>query len=138
MHPDNVPDRVLTAARAACARHAEKVLARFDAARLAGDALRPGLPQCRIAAWLSRGLQSKVHRPASDVRASIDQLLERLARRFTAAGERELARIASQLPKYPDSVFIERLLEMLHAMDRTGDERAEVREVGLLLIVPQR
>jgi hypothetical protein len=135
---DTVPDRTLTAARVACARYAEKTLARFDAARIAGDALRPGLPQCRIAAWLSRGLQSKTHRPASEVRASIDQLLDRLARRFTAAGEWELARIASQLPKYPDSAFVEGLLEMLHTIDRTGEERAEVREVGLLLIVPRR
>jgi superfamily II DNA or RNA helicase len=135
---DDVPDRALSAARVACARYAEKTLARFDAARIAGDALRPGLPQCRIAAWLSRGLQSKTHRPTPDVRTLIDQLLDMLARRFTAAGEWELARIASELPEFPDSAFIKRLIEMLQTMDRTSEERADVREVGLLLIVPQR
>ncbi len=135
---DSVTDRTLTAARVACARYAEKTLARFDAARIAGDALRPGLPQCRIAAWLGRSLQSKTHRPAPHLRTLIDQLHEKLARRFTAAGEWELARIASQLPESPDSAFINGLIEKLHTMDRTDEERAEVREVGLLLIVPQR
>lgn len=123
-------------ARQACARYARSVTTRLEAARIAGDALRPGLPQCRIASWLGHALQSKRHRPGPEARALIDRILERLAKRFTAADERALSEVVAALPNHPSAEFLSGLERRLLHMDRDVPAAPVIREVGLLLFVP--
>lgn len=138
--PTTQTDRLestVISARRVCGRYARAVARRLEAARIAGDALRPGLPQCRIASWLSHALQSKSHRLGAETRSVIDRVLERLARRFTAAGERGLSEIAAGLPAYPTSDFLNDLEQYLLDMDPRDSSSTEIREVGLLLLVPR-
>ncbi|UCC48520.1 MAG: DEAD/DEAH box helicase family protein [Gemmatimonadota bacterium] len=130
------PERLVDSARRACARYARGVLAHLQAAQFAGDALSPSLPQCRIAAWLSRSFEASAHRLTPDERALTDQLLERLARRFTRAGERSLSTLASELPERPDPVFCETLYDLLRSLDSEYPGPAELREVAVLLALP--
>lgn len=123
-------------ARRVCHRYVAGVMARLEAARIAGDALRPGLPQCRIAAWLGQSLQSKGHHPGPEIRSRSDQLLEKLARRYTAAGERALFRIADRLPAHPTPAFLDELERHLLELDPHQPSPPKAREIGLLLLVP--
>jgi len=134
----NPPERLLASARRACARYARGVVARLEAARIAGDALSPGLPQCRIAAWLSRSFEARAHRLTSGERRSIDDLLDRLGQRFTVTGERSLAAAAAELPPHPNPRFLSRLDGLLRALvtDPSGSYRAD--EVATLLLLPRR
>ncbi len=126
-------DEMIEAARQPCARYARGVAAQVEAARIAGDSLSPGLPQCRIAAWLSRVYLASAPRLTPDERRAIDRLHSRLARRFTAAAERSLAELAGELPDGLDSRFLSKLEETLGRLD--ADRRAPIRlrEVALLL-----
>jgi hypothetical protein len=123
-------------ARQACARYVRGVTTRLEAARIAGDALRPGLPQCRIATWLGHALRSKRHRPGPETRALIDRILDKLAKRFTAADERALSEVVATLPTHPSSEFLGELERRLLDMNRDGPAATVIREVGLLLFVP--
>jgi superfamily II DNA or RNA helicase len=136
--PDAVraPKRDLTNARRACERYARGVLARLEATRIAGDTLSPGLPQCRLAAWLSRSFRQAAHRLTPEERATIDGLLDRLAQRFSAARERSLARLAARLPPHLDREFLERIDDQLRAFESGTPGPAELEEVATLLLVP--
>ncbi len=128
-------EALLVSARHACARYARSVAARLEAARIAGDALSPGLPQCRIAAWLSRQLEASAHRMTPEERGRIDQLHERLAYRFTAAGERALAGLAKDLQPHLEPGFLHRLHEILQSLEPATWTALEPSEVAVLLIV---
>jgi hypothetical protein len=130
------PERVLEVARRACARYARGVLARLQATQFAGDALSPSLPQCRIAAWLSRHFEATAHRLTPEERALSDRLLDRLAQRFTVACERSLAQLASELPERPDPAALKRLDDLLRHLDSETPGPSELREVALLLVLP--
>jgi hypothetical protein len=134
----NPPQHLLASARRACARYAQGLVARLEAARIAGDALSPGLPQCRIAAWLSRSFRARAHRLTSQERRSIDDLLDRLGQRFTVAAERSLAAAAAELPPHPTASFLLQLDGLLRTLvtDPSGSQRAD--EVATLLLLPQR
>ncbi|MGD8867097.1 MAG: hypothetical protein PVI01_05695, partial [Gemmatimonadales bacterium] len=119
-----------------CGRYVARVMARLEAARIAGDALRPGLPQCRIAAWLGQSLQSKSHHLGPETRSRSDDLLGRLARRYTAAGERALSRIADHLPAHPTPAFLDKLEQRLLELAPNEPSPPKAREIGLLLLVP--
>jgi hypothetical protein len=129
---------LLASARRACARYAHGLAARLEACRIAGDALSPSLPQCRIAAWLSRSFQANAHRLTSEEKAKIDDLLDRLGQRFTVAGERSLAAAAAELPAHPTPSFFARLDSLLRtlASDHAGSRGAD--EVATLLLLPRR
>ncbi|MGD2215438.1 MAG: DEAD/DEAH box helicase [Gemmatimonadales bacterium] len=131
------PHHILTTARRACARYADNLIARLEAARIAGDALSPSLPQCRIAAWLTRYFQANAHRLASVEKAKVDDLLDRLGHRFTVGDERSLAALAAELPAHPTAGFLARLDRLLRglATNRSGPRRAG--EVATLLLLPQ-
>ncbi len=120
--------------RAAFARYARGVAARIEAARIAGDALSPGLPQCRIAAWLSRALRARALRLTPEERRRIDRLHSRLARRFTVAAERALAELVGELPDEFDPSFLASLEDALesHEADRWAPIR--LREIALLIV----
>jgi superfamily II DNA or RNA helicase len=126
----------VSSARRVCGRYVARVMARLEAARIAGDALRPGLPQCRIAAWLGQSLQSKSHHLGPETRSRSDDLLGRLARRYTAAGERALSRIADHLPAYPTPAFLDKLEQRLLELAPNEPSPPKAREIGLLLLVP--
>ncbi len=130
-----VGKRVLDNARRACERYARSVLARLEATRIAGDALSPSLPQCRIAAWLSRGLQTGAHRLTHEQRKTIDGLLDRLARRFTLAGERALAVLAQELPQRLDMAVVNRLNDRLRGFESESRGSATLKEVATLIMV---
>ncbi len=136
--PLPAPDALLVSARQACARYARSVAACLEAARIAGDALSPGLPQCRLAAWLSRHLQVSAHRMTPEERVRIDQLHERLAYRFTAAGERALAGLAKDLQPHLEPGFLHRLHEILQSLEPATWTALEPSEVAVLLIVARR
>ncbi len=125
-------------ARRAFTAYAQGVLARLQAARIAGDALSPNLPQCRIAAWLRRGYDSRPGHLTRDQRATADRLLVRLSRRFTIAGERQLAEFAARLPELPDDDWLNALGHQLATLETAGSGRVGLREVGILLILPPR
>jgi len=129
------PTRPLMKARRACEGYARSVLASLEAARIAGDSLNPHLPQCRIAAWLSRSLQSSIHRLKPEQRAAIDQLLDRLAHRFTAAGERKLVKLLEELPPSFDPDFLNRIEDHLRPCEPETPESATLEEVATLLII---
>jgi hypothetical protein len=136
--PPGDPDaRTVECARRAFARHAGGVITQLEAARIAGDALSPGLPQCRIAAWLSRRYQSAL-RISRRERAAIDRLLERLARRFSLAGERALAAVADALPPQPDGRWLDRFEAQLEEIDERGNAMLELREIAVLVVLPRR
>ncbi len=63
-------------------------------------------------------------------------MLERLARRFTRAGERSLSTLASELPERPDPVFRETLYDLLRSLDSEYPGPAELREIAVLLALP--
>jgi len=130
------PERVLEVARRACARYARGVLAHLQAAQFAGDALSPSLPQCRIAAWLSRHFEATAHRLTPEERALTDRLFDRLAQRFTVACERSLAKLRSELPERPDPAALTRLDELLRNLDSKNPGPSELREVAVLLVLP--
>jgi superfamily II DNA or RNA helicase len=132
------PEHLLASARRACGRYARGLVARLEAARIAGDALSPNLPQCRIAAWLSRSLQATAHRLTSEERRRIDDLLDRLGRRFTVGGERSLAAAAAELPAQPTPGYLSRLDDLLRTLapDETGSGGLD--EVATLLLLPRR
>jgi superfamily II DNA or RNA helicase len=132
------PEHLLASARRACARYAHGLVARLEAARIAGDALSPNLPQCRIAAWLSRSFQATAQRLTSEERRHIDDLLDRLGRRFTVGGERSLAAAAAELPAQPTPGYLSRLDDLLRTLapDETGSGNAD--EVATLLLLPRR
>jgi superfamily II DNA or RNA helicase len=129
------PQHVLARARRACARYAHNLVARLEAARIAGDALNPSLPQCRIAAWLTRSFQATAHRLTSEEKAKIDELLDRLGRRFTVGDERSLAAAAAELPAYPTPGFLARLDVLLRTLASNQAERTS--EVATLLLLPR-
>jgi superfamily II DNA or RNA helicase len=130
-------DSTVISARQACARYARGVAERLEAARIAGDALRPGLPQCRISSWLGHALQSKRHRPGPEARSLIDRVLEKLSRRFTAADERALAQVVARLPTHPSLDFLIDLERRLLDMEPDDSGSTKIEEVGLLLFVPR-
>jgi superfamily II DNA or RNA helicase len=131
------PEHLLASARRTCARYAHGLVARLEAARIAGDALSPSLPQCRIAAWLSRSFQATAHRLTSEEKANIDDLLDRLGHRFTIGGERSLAAAAAELPAHPTPSFLSRLDRLLLTLssDRAGSRGTD--EVATLLLLPR-
>ena len=129
--------RWVQSARRAFSRYARGVLARVEAARIAGDALSPNLPQCRIAAWLSRNFESAATRHSRDQRVMIDALLERLAQRFTLAAERSLAGLVAELPDRPTPEVLGALAEMLGSFESDGSGPARLQEVGMLLLLSQ-
>jgi superfamily II DNA or RNA helicase len=129
------PQELLARARRACARYARDLVARLEAARIAGDALSPSLPQCRIAAWLSRSFQTTAHRLTPDEKVKIDDLLDRLGHRFTVADERSLAAAAAELPTQPTPSFLARLDGLLRSLASHQRERAS--EVVTLLLLPR-
>ncbi len=128
--------RQMASARRALARHVGTVVARLEAARLAGDALRPSLPQCRIAAWLSRNLRATSHRLPIEEKESIDRLLSRLGFRFTAAHERTLSEFAERLPDNLDRTWLSDLDRTLRSFEREPLHRTVAREVATLLLLP--
>ncbi|UCC72207.1 MAG: DEAD/DEAH box helicase [Gemmatimonadota bacterium] len=130
------PEPLLAGARRACARYARGVTAQLEAARIAGDALSPSLPQCRIAAWLSRCFLATAHSMTRDEHATTDRVLDRLARRFTVAGERELARMAGDLPDRPSPGLLKRLDELLDALISNDSGPGNIKEVATLLVTP--
>jgi superfamily II DNA or RNA helicase len=126
---------MVASARRACQRHARGVLAHLEAARIAGDALSPSLPQCRIAAWLSRSFLATAHRLKLEERALIDHLLDRLGNRFTVAGERSLAALAGDLPGYPDPDFLKGLDDLLKRLMAEDRGPPVLHEIATLLVV---
>jgi hypothetical protein len=130
------PQHVLASARRACTRFAHNLVARLEAAHIAGDALSPSLPQCRIAAWLSRSFQATAHRLTPEQKVNIDDLLDRLGHRFTVGDERSLAAAAAELPAHPTPSFLARLDRLLRtlASNRKGPRGAN--EVATLLLLP--
>jgi superfamily II DNA/RNA helicase len=129
--------RLLTTARRAFARYVDTVVARLEAARLAGDALRPNLPQCRIAAWLSQNYRADSHRLGDEDKATIDRLLSSLALRFTAAHERTLSEFAERLPNGLDRRLLEDLEVVLRSFENHGARKFVAREVATLLLLPK-
>ncbi len=128
------PRHLVADVRQAFQSYAHAVLARLEAARIAGDALNPSLPQCRIAAWLARHLEGHAPRLTRDQRAEIDRLLDRLSQRFTLASERELTHLAATLPQEPDAGAIAQLERTLCQLDRDTNDTAKADEVGTLLL----
>lgn len=109
-------------------------MTRLQASRIAGDELTPNLPQCRIAAWLTREFKAAEHRLDAIERTRIDGLLERLARRFTLAGERALARIANELPQRPETAFLSQLESALSPLEPESFAPPIARDVATLLL----
>ncbi|NIW35136.1 MAG: hypothetical protein GWN32_00725 [Gemmatimonadetes bacterium] len=130
------PRSLLRTARRAFARHAREVRASLEAARIAGDALHPNLPQCRIAAWLSRACRSRKVRLSRGDRAAVDRLLDRLARRFTAAAERALAEVFDDLPDRPDPTWLAGLEERIESMESEEVTKVDLREIATALLLP--
>ena len=129
------PKGPLAKTRRACERYARSIVASLEAARIAGDALNPSLPQCRIAAWLSRSLQASIHRLRPEQRAAIDHLLDRLAHRFTVASERRLVQLLEELPESFDPDFLHRIEDHLRPCEPETREPATLEEVATLLII---
>jgi superfamily II DNA or RNA helicase len=125
----------LRAARTLCDRYATSVKARLEATRIAGDALNPHLPQCRIAAWLSQALRQPHRRLGAGARSTIDDLLSRLARRYTVAAERTIAQLADRLPEAVDPTTIEEIDRLLSACPSGSDRPTQLREIAILLVV---
>ena len=125
----------LRAARRACERYARSVQARLEATRIAGDALSPGLPQCRIAAWLSQSLREPGHRFGAHTRMTIDGLLARLARRYTIAAERMIAQLADRLPETVDLATIREIDKLLSACPSSTECPTRLEEIAILLVV---
>ncbi len=124
----------LARARRAFARYVHAEMTRLQASRIAGDELTPNLPQCRIAAWLTREFKAAEHRLDAIERTRIDGLLERLARRFTLAGERALARIANELPQRPETAFLSQLESALSPLEPESFAPPIARDVATLLL----
>ena len=133
-----IDDRAISAVRRSCARYAQMAAARFQAARIAGDALRPGLPQCQIAAWLSRYYESAIDRLTTDQRALVDRLLDGLACRFTMAVERDLMSMADRLEEHASWQATERLAAQLEPILESRNAPVSAREVGVLILLPPR
>ena len=125
----------LQAARRACERYARSVQSRLEATRIAGDALSPGLPQCRIAAWLSQSLREPSHRLGAHTRVTIDGLLARLARRYTVAAERMIAQLADGLPETVDLATIRAIDKLLSACPSSTERPTRLHEIAILLVV---
>ena len=125
----------LQAARRACERYASSACARLEAARIAGDALSPSLPQCRIAAWLTRTFRESGPSLGAPTRAKIDALLTRLARRYTLAAERSIAELAEGLPETFDSATIGKIDKLLSACPVKADRPTRLREIAILLVI---
>ena len=130
-----VNDSMLHKARRACERYARGVQARLEATRIAGDALSPGLPQCRIAAWLSQSLREPGHRLGAHTRTTIDGLLARLARRYTVAAERMIGQLADRLPETVDPAALRRIDEALSACESNTESPTRLHEIAILLVV---
>lgn len=132
------PEDLLREARRLCAAEARSVHAGLLARLVAGEGLSPSLPQCRIAAWLSRGYEeSSVALPA-ERRIEIDRLLDRLGARFTRAVEGELARIADDLPPRLDRSTLLALEELLAGQGSPEDEPPRLAEVATLIALPRQ
>ncbi len=131
------PDE-LARARQAAARYAREVVAQLEAARIAGDSLHPGLPQCRIASWLAREFEKSAYRLKEHDRAQIDELLDGLARRFTAESERTLARFASELPERLETAFLEDLSAFLAPLATEDSGPATAHEGATLFVIPNQ
>ncbi len=130
------PIESLHRARRLCARYVRSILQRIEVSRLAGDALSPNLPQSRIAAWLSRTFRTAAHRLTNDERQRIEDLLDRLTRRYTLATERALSALADALPQEPEPACVDRLADELHALKSVGPAALEPKEVAVLLTLP--
>lgn len=131
-----VDDRAVNVVRRSCARYVRLVAAQLQAARIAGDALRPGLPQCRIAAWLSRHYESASDRLTADQRRLIDRLVDGLACRFTMAVERDLMEVADRLPERATWKTMERLAAQLEPIIESRNAPVEMQEIGVLVLAP--
>ncbi|UCF21067.1 MAG: DEAD/DEAH box helicase family protein [Gemmatimonadota bacterium] len=129
-----VPLDLAAEARRAFQSYANAVLARLETACIAGDALNPSLPQCRIAAWLARYLEGQAPRMTREQRAHIDRLLDRLSQRFTLASERDLTRLAANLPPRPDAGALAQVERLLESFNRDTNGPAKTDEVGTLLV----
>jgi superfamily II DNA or RNA helicase len=138
MPPAETPGEPIAKARRTFFRHAQSARVRWEAARIAGDALHPNLPQCRIAAWLNQGFTTTRHRLSRRQRTAMDRLLECLARRFTAAGERSLAALFEALPDRPSPAVLDRLEGELQALEPGAGDRIDLVEVATLILVPAR
>jgi hypothetical protein len=136
MKPYEASKNTIEVARRSFARYAREVLTRLELARIAGDALTPGLPQCRIAAWLGRARRSNSQRLSREERAAVDRLLARLARRFTVAGERALSRIANDLPDGLDAPWLASLEHHIRDIESESGDSSRLRELGTLLQSP--
>lgn len=132
-----IADRMVDVARRCCARYARSVAARLRASRIAGDALRPALPQYRIAAWLSRYFESAAERLGTHQRQILDALLDGLAQRFPLATERKLRGLAEELPERATWGLVEKLAADLSPLIEGHDGPIVLEEVALLLITPK-
>jgi len=132
--PAQRDDRLLAATRRGCLRYARSVVARLQAARIAGDALGPALPQSRIAAWLSRYYASAEDRLNAVQRERLDDLLDRIGRRFTLATERALAGVAQSLPERATPADVDRVTRAIAELADSEEEPIRAHEVALLLV----
>ncbi len=125
----------LSNARRICDRYAKSVQARLDASRMAGDSLSPSLPQCRIAAWLSKSLRESGHRLGAQARTQLDGLSTRLAHRYTVAAERSMAQIADRLPEAFDRVILHEVEALLSSSEPRASTPSHLQEIAILLVV---
>ncbi|HSG82700.1 MAG TPA: hypothetical protein VLC48_10640, partial [Gemmatimonadota bacterium] len=129
------PTALIDNARRACFHYARSAIARLEAARIAGDALHPNLPQCRIAAWINQGFTATRDRLSRHERAALDRLLQRLACRFTVSAERSLAAVLQRLPDRPDLDSLDLIDKQLRALEPGGGDRVDLSEVALLVLL---
>ncbi len=133
----SIPPSLINSVRGAFRRYVEGAIDHLEATQIAGDAISPNLPQCRIAAWLSRYFQATGPRLPTAERVRIDDLLTRLSRRFTKATERVLWDLLDELPDRPDPDSLEHLEGLLRAPRSETQTEIAVREVGTLLLLPE-
>lgn len=136
-----VPDPgLIRPIRAAFRDYARGLARRIEATHVAGDALRPHLPQYRLAAWLARGLRSRIDRTRLEAAVELDTLLDRLARRYTAAAERALSELLERRPVRPEPEFLiqlDRTLRRLRSTAHGASGPTQAVEIGTLLVDPQ-
>lgn len=130
-------ENLLGTARRLLATEARSVYTGLLARRVAGERLSPSLPQCRIAAWLSRGYEESALSLPAERRVEIDRLLDRLGARFTRAVEGELARIADDLPPGLDRGTIGSLEELLAGLAPPDRAPLRLTEIATLILMPE-
>lgn len=134
--PSERGTELLARARLAFTRHVQAALAHLEAARIAGDWLKPGLPQCKIAAWVAREFARQRLRMSSEERRRVDALLERLGRRYTVAEEGRLSQLLNRLPARLDRESLARLEGVLSDMVIETEPPGAAHEIATLLAIP--